>query len=250
MHLRNSIILPPVPNKWLYYGNVFIRQQPFIKSIIKRFNLTGKTVLSLASGLCAEESIFALAGTQHVDCVDPFFEDAVVGWGNLEVAKEMTQHIPNLDIIQQTIQNFQPEHKYDFVYCSSPADWMEEYGWEKGMPPAYADILNRCATDCAIFMIYVGKFHERSFYNNEKLFVSTLGSQMATIGFTLIEYWHFWANAQCEILVLSRNPREIPYDVGFETSCRRWRVDANDNTRGRRLYQWTEQSKDSSIVWN
>lgn len=228
-----------------YFGNVFYHQYPFIEAIIQRFNLKGKTLLSIGSGWCAEEIIFALNGV-NVTCVEP-------NERCIQFVEPLIKDIPNIKIVHSYIQTFCSPEQYDFVYSSSPSDWMEKYNWEEGMPEHYLKALEAYVKDCAIILTYGGNFAKVT-NGHEQQFVDIFSAQLKTINMTLIEYWHQWNNGFRPMFVLSKNPREIPYHTDFETACFRWWAQEPYNHltepkyKGRRVYQWTEQSKDSKIV--
>jgi len=213
-------------NNFLYFANAFVTQQPFIKAMTKRFKLRGKNILSIASGTCAEEVIMALSRVKSVTCVDP-------DYATLSIGITASVNIPNISFANYKIQEFQAKEKFDFVYTSAPSDWLDDIGWEGGMPDHYIDAINKYAKDNVVIMLYGPKYEP---FIDEEHFLNMIDQQLED--FYILEWWDMTVG---NILVLGREERVIPDHPDFVKADLRWLDKEGGNCK--RVYQWTP-SKD------
>lgn len=168
-----------------YFEKTYSNSKEPIESIVKKFGLKNSRILSIASGVGAEEILFAQHGN-IVECIEP--NPASTEVSRLFIDKLGIQ--PKKIVVHQTtIKNFKSPHKFDFIYTSSPSDWMYS-DFRQAIPGHYLDFFNRFASSqCTIMIKIYGACYKRGVLISS-WFPKAIASKLSKFSdFRLREYW-------------------------------------------------------------
>lgn len=155
-----------------------------IASLIGYLNLYGRRIVSIGSGVGAEEILLAELGNNQLDCIEP---DELSRKVHTEFIRKFKT--ANVVIHNSTTRTFTASAKYDVIYASGPGDWML-LDFRVIIPEAYAQFFNRFGTDNTLIVLKLYGGSHYSYVLGSKWFLKSLINAFARgTKYQLLEYW-------------------------------------------------------------
>jgi len=167
-----------------YFDHKYRDSHTYIDSLVKRLKIDNSSIVSIGSGVGAEEILFSTLGNNFVDCIEP---DGV--------SRKVNQHFINkfkVSRFQQlhdaTVQSFHGVKKFDLIYSSSPSDWMHN-DFREVIPENYLNFIDNFGgkNSFVVFKLYGGAFNRHVLQSN--WFLKSLIKKLAKTRYKLLEYW-------------------------------------------------------------
>ena len=147
----------------------------YIKSLVQRYDINNKEILSLASGSCNEEFLFSEIGKNKVKCIDISFSEPMGDYVGFDEA------IARLDKEVISVQDFKDCKQYDVIYTNSPGDWMNTpVSHCKIIPDDYRRIFDTNAKEKCLLIVQLRGGEYKAAVLNDKIFQIHLMNQIAT----------------------------------------------------------------------
>lgn len=194
-----------------YFEKGYPDRKRAVEVIVKRFALRNVRILSVASGVGMDEILFAQQGNT-VECIEP--DEASVAVFR-HFIKKLGIDQGKIVINQMGNQDFKSQNKFDFIYSSSPTDWMAS-DFRQAIPNHWIDFLNRFGSSkcTAVIKLY------STCYVREVLISSWLPKAIAhklseLSNFRLKEYWLKYDGRGAVIIATNFN-EPLPIANDFE----------------------------------
>jgi hypothetical protein len=205
-----------------YFEKYYVKSIEPVEITARRFGLKGKRILSIASGTGMEEITFARQGNV-VECIEPNPDSAAVfkhfigklGTGEGEII-----------IHEMPMRDFKSPNKFDFIYSSSPTDWMTS-DFRQAIPTYYIEFFNRfAAKQCVIFLKLYSSCYRRYVLVSSWLPKAIAAKLYKQSHFRMREYW--LADNGRHSAVVAANFQDLPPATGdFEKIFMRGDVKAH-----------------------
>lgn len=173
----------------VYFLTKYKKQKKFIESLLEKYDLYGKSCLSIASGFGAEEMLFSQLGNMEVHCIEKDKKATLVHGFFVKNMNEKRNFIYNVDM-----GDFKSEKTFDLIYTSSPSNWTHE-SLSVGIPDYFLKLINRHSHSGSYFIVnmYGGgfKFRSKSFLNQLPDLKDTLEKKLESIGYGLLDLWTY-----------------------------------------------------------
>lgn len=174
-------------------------------AFVRRFALEGKSAVSIASGLCAEELALAAAG-MRVTCIEPAPE-------RLVFAREKTKG-QTLAFHALRHQDFESRETFDLIYTSCPDDWAKS-SLAAVVPEDYLRFLNRFSHPGSVFVAKLWSSEFTRDVTSSHWFAPAVAERLRRrTPFRLREVWTT-ATGQRVMLVCTRERPQIGPADGF-----------------------------------
>lgn len=157
----------------------------YIRSLVQRYLICNKEILSLASGTCDEEFLLSEIGGNTVKCIDIAF----LNWGDYPGFDKEKERVTK-EVI--SVRDFKEDKKYDVIYTNSPGDWMNTPVSNcKIIPDEYRRIFDNNAKDNCLLIVQLRGGYYPASKLNDKNFQISLMNQIKTEA-SKLEFKELW----------------------------------------------------------
>lgn len=132
-----------------YFYKKYHKSYKYVKSLVDRYGLYNKDIVSIGCGLGAEEIIMADYGKNRVDGIDRDTCSAGICQDFIE-----KHGVKDFRLFPMDFNDFKEDKKYDVIYTNSPSDWML-MNPDLFIPQNYLDFITKYGKEKAMFIAQI-----------------------------------------------------------------------------------------------